>query len=275
MTTNSVHQLPAYVQSELNKIAKAEGFTDYTFIVNDGCKKGDGFLATLISVTISNSANTKKLALICKMMPEDEAHRDLFDNVLLFGREIYMYKTVLPIMAKFQCDHGLTQQTGGFFAYPKCYTTILDENTDQFLIIMEDLRSKGFHMLDKKKEMSVDNANQVMAAMGQFHGVSYALRDQKPDIFDEFRSLKDIAVTVIETTRILDDLYGASYDLCLELFADDGSEDLLEPLRYLKKSWKDIAKECRGINVAEPFSVLFHGDCWNNNLMFSDEQVIF
>jgi hypothetical protein len=47
-------------------------------------------------------------------------------------------------------------------------------------------------MFDRFKEVTKEHAMRTMEALGKYHALSFALRDQKPELFEPYKSLEDI-----------------------------------------------------------------------------------
>lgn len=270
--------LPEYVVNAIHKIAKQEAFLDGYTIENDaGAKHGDGFTSVLICVTVTGTRQindvvktNQKLALLCKIMPDNLARRELFCTDLYFEREAYMYNTVFPYFVQFQRDKGLSDDEG-FFAFPKCYYAVSDVAADQFAIIMEDLRDVGYEMLNKLKPIPVENVELLMRELAKLHAVSFAVRDQNAEFLEPMRKFKDVFLKIIsKNMKIMDDVYQRCFERCIKLVESDEHKEKLETF---KNGWKQIFNDCLGPNVAEPFSVLGHSDCWTNNMLFLNEAV--
>lgn len=267
--------LPEYLLQQLQRIAKDNDFIAYKIDQDEGSKHGDGFMAELVSVTITDhSPNSKKdpLHLICKLMPSSPARRKLFSAVRAFEREVYMYNIVLPIFYKFQAHKDM--QFSAFSSYPKCYYAIADATNDQYAIIMQNLRSVGFEVVDKMKKLSFENVDSVMRELGRLHAISFALRDQQPEVFDQFRAIDDIMLDMITTADDMGKIINSCYENTIKMFGDSDDEAKVKKcLIKMAETWKIQMHECSDPNVAEPFSVVTHGDCWNNNIMFSKSEV--
>lgn len=83
------------------------------------------------------------------------------------------------------------QKKDQFLSFPKCYATVANEDnedSEQYAVILEDLRPQGFKLWDKKKPTPIENARLVMRELGKFHGLSIAMKDQKPQEFSQFNS---------------------------------------------------------------------------------------
>lgn len=208
----------------------------------------------------------KTLNLFCKSAPENAERRKAFDTHKFFKREVILYTKVLPAFLTFQKERGLTGDDL-FQAYPKCYTTVIDDENEQYLLIMEDLRAKGYEMRPKELPMNLTDCRLLVAGLGRLHGISVAMKDQKPEIFEEFRQLNDISRPLLEKTMAA--TFEFSYDSALKVVKDPTHKKIVEKTRTNYAEW---LRDCLAEDAAPRLGVLTHGDCWNNNLMFRYEK---
>lgn len=261
--------LPEYVKQLLTTIAKSEGFTDYKLQVQPGSKHGDGFLGIMTSIQIIGSkqingkATANTLHLLCKTPPTNVQRRKSFKADLVFKREIYVYNKVLPEFIKFQKEKGLSDDES-FLAFPKCFVAKADEEKDEYILIMEDLRPKRFEMWPKQRPIALDHAQRIVTELGKLHGISFALKDQKPEVFKEFKSLYDLFSVLIKSDE-LKGFMDATLDRALTVLK---KPEHLKLMKDFRQDWFCLVDDCFGKNTCEPFGVVTHGDCWNNNLLF-------
>lgn len=273
--------LPSYLLAELKIIADKEQFIEFKIEPSDNSTlHGTGQLGSIVSVTITGKVKKsekeivfQKIPLICKILPSNVQQCDMFDLDSVFKREAYMYNTILPLMVDFQKKHGLTKEAG-FFAFPKCYAAVGNMEKKNFVIIMEDIRAKGYRLWDKFKPMDLDYLNAIFKALGRLHALSFALRQKNPEVFEKLKQLDDPMGRSNEQnakTNLLD-VYMTSYQRCSKMFVDD--DELLAGMEKLKNNFENILyKRCEPLNAAEPYGVVLHGDCWNNNVMFGETAV--
>lgn len=264
--------LPEYLVEELNKIAKDNGFVDYEIEQDAGSKHGDGFMATMVNIKVAGKRTvdgvTKandELNLICKLLPTNAARRELFNSERVFEREVTMYNTVLPLFVRFQEEKGLTAENG-FFDFPKSYFAVSDTKTDRHVIIMDDLRTQGFLLWDKLQPIEYENVRLLMTALGRYHALSFAIRDQRPEVFATFQDMSDVMLEMIESAPAMDGIFKAGMEQSMSFFKE--KTEVHNFLDHALHTWKETFRKCLGDNVAEPFAVVGHGDCWNNNMMF-------
>lgn len=266
---DTANVLPEFLTVLLKKIAEQEGFTDYTLDVSAGSNHGDGFLAVIKRVIVSGTRNgkTDKLPLICKLMPTSKARREQFNSDAVFIREAFMYSQVLPTFAAFQKEKGLSLKDS-FCEYPKCYGTLDDKENDRFVIVLEDLKATGYELFDKFKPADFNHVKLFVESLGKFHAVSFALKDQRPEVFAKYTHLKDVFLQQIEDQpEVMGPMFAYMFDKAIGAFKPE-EEAEIKALTKLKGSFVEELKRVGWGEASEPFSIINHGDCWNNNMMY-------
>ena len=262
-------ELPNYVWEYLDEIARDEGFSNYTKEVGAGSSIGDNFQGIMVKIVLNGDrdrdgeVHPDQLSFVLKLPPTDVDRLKEFRILYTFAREVHFYNNVFPVFAKFQKERGLSEEDG-FFAYPKCYKAEADEQTGRYVIIMEDLRSTGFSMWPKEEMTAVDHMEMILSQIAKFHAVSFALRDQKPEIFEEFKKLTDVIIGAYCSPKILQ-LMWRSLERTIDALDDEGHKDIV---RNVKANLVQVHTRCVNEALYEPFGVLTHGDFWINNMMF-------
>lgn len=270
MPGTSDFEVPSYAINALNRIAQTEGFTNYLINYERGSNFGDGFVAEIVKATIKGSQLIKgvqedsQLVLVLKLPPENKARRETM-GMNVFEREVTAYNEILPMFQKFQSDKGL-KPGQGFVSFPKCYYASFDKEKDEAVIIMEDIRKKGFKMLNKYKTVDYPHAKAILETVAQFHGLSLAMKDQCPGVFDKYKGLKD-AFAEGMVNDMMKTMTIASCQKAAEAL-EPHEEILKQKLLAFGENIIDIVKSCTNGELAEPYAVLNHGDCWINNMMF-------
>lgn len=256
-------KLSVYAESALHKVALAEGFVHYKFQIEEGSEIGDGLSGVLLKVTVVENDSSRQMNVIVKSPPDNKMRREALGTMKLFEREVFIYNDLLPEFVNFQKENNLTS---GFYEFPKCFFAEFDEEKDDSVIILQDLRDLGYKMIDKNLPIDYEHAKLSFAALGRLHAISFALRALKPIVFEKFQLLED------NTKGNLDNEMMAGFmDDCMDraiatLREDEGKRK--NKMINLKENLSSIMKEITSASGAEPFAVVNHGDCWSNNLMF-------
>lgn len=262
--TSSEIVIPKYIQEHLHRISIENGFIESSVEVRQGSQLGDGFSSKIWSVTIAERNNDKKLHLVCKVAPNSDSVESKITSQLIFKREAEFYAKLMPTFAKFQFEKGLSN-VDQFLAYPKCYGTTIDDKNGHYVIILEDLRPQGFKLWPKIKASPIDNVRLAMREIGKFHGISIAMKDQRPHQFAEFKSLTDIYEILLKSKNI-EAYFTKSYDYAIDSFKRDDFEAIVSDIR---KNFLHYFDECLNEKSATYFGVISHGDFWNNNILYT------
>lgn len=192
-----MQNIPKYIREAFDEIAENENLIEYSLHFELVSQHGDNLQSVPLAVKlhgkrlVNDELTSKTLHLFCKNTNEDIERRRAFNTVAFFKREIFLYTTVLPTFRKFQKEKGLTDDEL-FRAYPKCYLTIADDLNERYLLILEDLRVKGYEMHPKEMPMNFSEMCLFFTELAKLHGISIAMKDQRPELFAPLKQLNDI-----------------------------------------------------------------------------------
>lgn len=270
----NISTLPKYLIDQLDKIAENVQFIDYTVHLDGHGNHGDGFMAAMIAITLKgkrclNGLTTNyELSLICKLMPDSVTRRESFSSVVLFEREVYFYKTVLPVFLDFLKEKKIHVEEE-FSIYPKCFAAFSDSVQDQYLIIMENLKTASYEMWDKTVAIDFDTVGFILSELGKFHAISFAMRDQKKDIFDKNFRIREVFFDMFKGNGLVENMVSGAIQQAIDVLDD---QEEIETMKYVSLNYEQWIQEYLKENAAGRFSVLNHGDLWNNNMLFSFEH---
>lgn len=262
--------LSEFITASVERVAKSEGFVDYKIETTAGSKNGDNFLGVVTAVTvtgmrrmINGAIESDALHLICKAPPLSEIRKKNWKSKLVFEREIYIYTKLLPAFDRFQREKGLNE-SDLFLAYPKVYACDVDDANDMYTLIMEDLTMKNFKMWPKSELISLDHELLVLRELAKFHAISFAMENQRPNEFAEFKRLTDLTYGVIINGSLKH-----HFDKVIERTAKQmQNRKHAEILQRFRKSYTKSVERLLLGEISTEFAVIRHGDCWNNNFMF-------
>lgn len=267
-----ISDIPAYAVDLINSIAQKEGFTEYTVTSEAGSSHGDGFLGIMIRVAINGmhrlggASVPVKLSLIMKLPPHNKTRREMFHTKDAFENEIFAYDVLLPAFVKLQQDNGVAKEDG-FFRFPKIYGTFADPETGNYVLIMEDLAVRGYEMRNKFEKLNFAHAKLAMTELGRYHALSFAVRDQRPELFAEFRKRQPTFLLKMLDNNRSKDFWSQKYVEASKTLAPEEKE-FADKIVLLGTTYVERMRECCEEDGAEPFAVMNHGDCWNNNMMY-------
>lgn len=265
--------LPASVAAHLNEVAQKEGLTDISFEARQGSNHGDNFLGEIISVTLKGMRTicgikvVDKLDLVCKISPSNTERRIFFETDAIFAREAFVYNELLPTFVEFQRQKGLSAKES-FLSFPKCHLAIIDTENAEHIIIMDDIKVKGFSMWPKSEASRLDHCRLVIDALAKLHAVSFALKDQRPEVFQKFKLLNDLQRSIFNKSV---KMFREVYDAVLRLLHDGNQKMIIEDF---KENILLYFNNCISEDTYDRCSVVTHGDCWTNNVLFKYNNVV-
>lgn len=259
------------ILSILKQIAENEDLINFEHTFSAGSNKGDNFVGEITRVQISgkkSNGNDGKLDLILKCGASTAKRRKEFINDLLFENETYYYEKLAPKYLNFQTERGLSVDLM-FTSYPKCFDAICNADTEEYMLVFENLKEQEYEMWPKNKPNPIENTRMVVQALAKFHAVSFAMKDQQPHVFDQFKQLKDLMTRCIKTGNTRQ-MFTASYTRTIDLLDDPKH---IEIYKHLTDNLEIYADDLFDENNLGKFGVVGHGDCWNNNIMYHKSKV--
>lgn len=266
-------ELPNFVSKMVNEVAQSEGFINYKIEQNSDSDHGFGLSGIILSIKLygerlnrNNNNGTNEidtLHLICKMAPPNKERREGFQSKVLFEREITLYTRVLPLFVKFQQEKGLTEAES-FISYPKVYATLIDNENENYAFVMDDLREQNYAMWPRNVPITFDYAKLILQQLGRFHAVSFAVKDQRPLEFEEFKSLFDVLEAQV-TRGNFGKLMTDTHQQVMDIISNVEHKKIMQ---RLTSNYLEIMTNLYARESVDPFGVVNHGDCWINNFLF-------
>ncbi|KAG5670234.1 hypothetical protein PVAND_000511 [Polypedilum vanderplanki] len=273
METETFSKLPHKIYHEVvDKIVKLHNLDDsskFKIEYSAGSAKGDNYLGIMFRIQIkSKEDNSTKLSLIAKLPPQNENRREECLAEESFHREIEFYDILMPIYKKFQKKKSVQI----FTEFPNVFS-ILSKPPHE-AIFFEDLKMRNFEMFDRFKDFTKEHIILVLKALAKMHAIFFCIKDQEPEVVKQFIGREDYVLFIIRSDKpMLNAWYECQKKLALTVLEKIKNDDIKEKIEcFLNGDMKEILKSIIGINVAEPYSTICHGDIWNNNIMFKNDQ---
>lgn len=254
--------LPDIIRKVLDKIATDLDFAEYSLKTESASNHGDNFQGVLLAVTIDGVQQiggelvAKQVDLVCKLAPEDITRRANFRTKLVFDREILAYTTVLPALVDFQREKGISE-ANSFLAFP----TVFACDVNAHIIVMENLRVQNYLVRSKKEVIPLDHALLLMRELGKFHGISFALKDQRPNEFEQYKKLTDTHGEIM--CGKLSIHHEQTIEMVELAVKDPAHKKIVQNFDINR-----MLDQCFNWEARDKFGVISHGDCWCTNVMF-------
>lgn len=172
-----------------------------------GSQQGDNYMSIIKRVQVrgkrrmcSGKSKVFSISLIFKRQFLNPQRRKLFRSDEAFANEITVYDQLIPVMKRFSQDR---------LPFPVCHYAGKDSEGD--LIVMEDLTYCGFHMVDRRQNLSYRQCRTVVEELANFHAVSLAMKLVKPAQFENMKQ----KVTEIVYTDAAAEFYTRSLETSL------------------------------------------------------------
>ena len=171
----------------------------------------------------------------------------------------------MPLFHEFERCKGIDSKKNGFTEHPKCYRTIsVDINECLFL---EDLCIRGFSTIDRRDGvMTADHVRLVMQGFAKFHAISFALKDQHPEKFNDLTS--NLSEVFICKANIQLRYYLSEQAHAVFKALSHEKELLSRVKKFYEREALDIAADCIDIESCGSASVITYGDVHQNNILF-------
>lgn len=249
---------------------------DYTIELSPGSKVGDNYLGIVYRIKAIVNKNKQRndkreeFSIIVKLPPTNKFRREQFFARHAFTREALTYSEILPIFKKFQSTKDKKIENG-FYEYPVCFRNSIVEFEEA--LFFEDLNVTGFKMYNRHSEASYLHSKLIMETLGKLHAVSYAIKDQEPELLNPYKDMVDMLISR-QNNEPLSEWFGKVTERALETLDPETDKELLVKLHeFLKRPYLEILGEYLDGNRSEPYSVITHGDCWINNILFKLDEV--
>ncbi|XP_062551782.1 uncharacterized protein LOC134217041 [Armigeres subalbatus] len=252
-----------YLYEAIRRVAIEQGFTPELFSVDfdeETAIECDGFVNFVFKAIVNEG--DREFVLWCKVPPNDDQR-----SLALFKREVFFYREILPAFYEFQTEKGVSRESGaGFYGVPKCYLAHCDteKNEPEAAIILEYDENYEKWDWDKLKPIDLDHSKVLMEQLGRLHALSFAMKSQKPELFEKF-TLKDALVGNDDLVTLMRESYDRALTTMRTRFAAE--QDTIQLIK--DKVFRELTT---GSETNEPYCVVSHGDCWINNLIYKHDE---
>ncbi len=121
-------------------------------------------------------------------------------------------------------------------------------------------------MWDKTKPVNFEHTKLLMIALGRYHGLSFALRKHKPEIFEAYKALNDYMSENMKEEQMMVFLT-QGMQKSLELLPPNETKNRAK-FEKLSNTIIQLMTDATSQAIIEPFGIVGHGDCWVNNFLF-------
>uniref|UniRef100_A0A1A9VLX7 CHK domain-containing protein n=1 Tax=Glossina austeni TaxID=7395 RepID=A0A1A9VLX7_GLOAU len=254
-----------------NFLNKEYGQGKYKYDIKGATKKGDNYLGVVYRITVKMLDNEdNRHQLILKVPPQNLLRREKFFARPVFLREALAFEKFFPLISDFQQAKGLSIQES-FHEYPKYKFSSTDYMNE--VICMDDLQPQGFYLFDRFAPLTYDHVTILMRIYGKLHATSLVIKDENPELLSELQKMQDIFVQQ-KDYEPLNNYFESLKVNVLECIDKQREHDYWSKLNeYLNSATIfELMLSILDSKSSEPYSVICHGDCWINNIMYKYEN---
>ncbi|CAH2009225.1 unnamed protein product [Acanthoscelides obtectus] len=242
--------------------------------------EGEGVCSNIldVSATLSKLSGSKEIKVL-RAVSKCPISKGLFAtiNSQMYRREVSFYTKIIPSLKEFGHRHCNLEIENFFPKFYGCSDEPDKANAD-FVLMIEDLGTKGYGSLDKCEGYDYDQIKHVLKNVALLHGTSLAMKVKEPGTFSA--CIKTFCEMELVPDEFVDELWKFLPDfkqneeniakLLLQIL-----EEHRMPQQYIRKMSDYFQKEkfsLAGLKLhtapgSEPFNTLIHNDLWINNIM--------
>ncbi|KAH8368473.1 hypothetical protein KR084_012037 [Drosophila pseudotakahashii] len=227
--------------------------------------KGDNYLGVVWRLQVAPADSQR--SLVVKLPPQNRVRRKQFFARPCFLRETAAYEEFLPLAEMIQEKWSIPAEDR-FRQHALCVGTRQDEPNE--CIVLEDLSCSGFSLHNRFHDLSLEQVRQVIRTYAKLHAITLAAKRQFPERMEKLQLLVDIFEQRREDHALgvyFENLKGSALSSLLCSAADDRYRMRLESY-FARGSYFELLLPLVSGSNCEPFAVICHGDCWNNNILY-------
>ena len=249
------------------KINLGKNYSLITFKFEDFTKKGDNyasFVTNIIATVKSDkNENNEDISYIAKINPIKGAEMvsGVINNFFIHEGE-FLYNVCPPL------NETLDKLIETPLNMPKCFFKSFIPNNEH--LINEDMRAKGFKMINRKKGLDKKHTLLVLNELAKLHATCYIFEKKSCIPLEEkFQFLKNDSVYIKESFNAYCSLIDGEVQNIIDiLYEIKMYEQCIPILNAMNKKSKEIYLEQCIRSCPSKFRTITHNDCWINNFLF-------
>ncbi|KAJ8977352.1 hypothetical protein NQ317_017767 [Molorchus minor] len=257
-------EVPHSVYQILNE-AVHDDINNYTIKEHEKNKNREGNTGDMCFVSLKNKHGDEVLRYVVKQALSMESIRITHPIRDYFLNEITFYTAVWPHFQNFQ-NEKLSGEPINLI--PKCFATSSEDRNEK--LVLENLKFQHFQIHNKITPLSNEQIEFIFKQYGRFHAISFAYKLINPkeysEISNKLQNLWPSGVNMEPVKGWMENIH----DICLEFLDPDEENAVIEKFRSYAENVVAVFTEKSQYKGC--YSVVLHGDCWSNNMMFKYDE---
>lgn len=149
-----------------------------------------GSIILKVDMFVKINGVLRNLNLVAKQIPVSELLQKAFDVLVTFKKENFAYTVTIPTLIEFQKEFNFPEEKL-LTCFPECFGSrfnlhgnndVVDRNA---VLLFENLKDQGYETMDRLVGFDSQGADVVLQDLARFHAVPIALKQLRPDVFEE------------------------------------------------------------------------------------------
>lgn len=243
-----------------NKIKNLVKFEITNYQLDYLTEAGENYGSILLKVDVFGE--TESLSLIVKLCPRNEIIKQAFLTNITFKKEAFGYTTTLEAIQEFQIKHNSYNEY-----FPKCFAAKLDEEANDSMIVLENLKPAGYKNVDRMIGFDLNSATIILQKLAHLHATVIAL---KVTDYEKFKSSIQPALTPVNVgSTMIDGFTDTFLHFAKKLHQ---LTPYIEKLEAIVEQRKKIGGLKFPIETNSDFYSMIHTDLWTNNIMVAQDE---
>ncbi|KAB0794516.1 hypothetical protein PPYR_11355 [Photinus pyralis] len=238
------------------------GIQNYELKCSPAIEDGENFGGVILNVDLLGVKNSDVPInhFIIKCSPRSALAHSAVPFVNVYNLEIYLYSTIFPEFLQIQKEKDVGEV---FQPSPKFYTSLIKHREE--MLVLEDVKLRWYVHHHRYLPLNYDHVLIMVKQYAKIHALSYAIRDQKAQVFQEFQ--KNMCKHFYEDLNYgsFDEYITHRFTYALQALNRDHDGVLYDKFLNFYENWNSILK---GLMSKSRYPVICHVDCGISNALF-------
>nr|XP_026487281.1 uncharacterized protein LOC113394256 [Vanessa tameamea] len=246
------------LKKTIQEIITRVKYVHYNVTVRKITTGGNNFLGELYEIDIDGETSETKNEnnIFLKRIIQNDDFR-IYSIPEVYKKEAFFYKELGKVFDELQENVNIPGEDR--FKMVKSY-----EETNNEVIILENLTKKNFKTMFRMDVMSIEFAKLSIEQLAKLHGLSFVLQKRRPEYFET-------KIKTIKQSMVYDDYWNEFVTKTCELSVSKFNDVTKEKIsKFFEYSLDKYPKYMNGLH--SQIKCLCHGDYKMNNILFKEED---